>query len=410
MLLPNRFNLRSNPLNPFELLSKRARYKVFYGGRGSAKSWSFARALVKFGDRWTLRILCVREYQNSIADSVHRLLSDQITLLGLSDRYIITQKSIKHRYTGTEFIFKGLRHNANEIKSLEGVDICWVEEAQRVSKESWKYLIPTIRKIGSEIWISFNPEEEDDPTYQQFVLNPPPDAIVVKVNYTENPFFKQTELYKEMMYCKEVDYEAYLHIWEGYPRKLSDAVIFGKRIIVESFEMPTLGVERLYHGVDWGFANDPTALVRSWIQENELFIDEERFGYGVELDELPQLFRSLPSAEQWPLKADNSRPETISHLRRHGFNITAAEKWPGSVEDGIAHLKGFKKIHIHERCKHMRDEARLYSYKVDKQTQEVLPVIVDKHNHGWDAVRYSLDGYIQRGGDLGIWAKLASAT
>ena len=150
------------------------------------------------------------------------------------------------------------------------------------------------------------------------------------------------------------------------------------------------------------------AHVRSFIQDDCLFIDAEAFGHGIEIDETPQLFDSIPTSRSWPIKADAARPETISYMRRKGFNIEPAEKWPGSVEDGIAHLKGFKRIVIHERCKHMQEERRLYSYKVDKITNQVLPVIVDKWNHGFDAVRYSLDQYIQRRGGLGVWAQLAS--
>jgi phage terminase large subunit len=160
-------------------------------------------------------------------------------------------------------------------------------------------------------------------------------------------------------------------------------------------------------GADWGFANDPTALVRSWMHDERLFIDFEAFGYKTEIDETPALFDRVPGARIWPIKGDPARPETISYMRRQGFNITGAEKWEGCVEDGITHLKGFRQIVIHERCKHMQDERRLYRYKVDPKTQEVLPLIVDKHNHGWDSVRYSLDGYIQRRGVNSVWARLA---
>lgn len=389
----------------FDDLRLRKRYKVYYGGRGSGKSWSLARALVKFADAWKIRVLCAREYQNSISDSVHRLLSDQIAYLGLEKRFYITQSSIKSLSTGAEFMFKGLRHNANEIKSTEGIDICWVEEAQRVSEESWELLIPTIRKENSEIWVSFNTEDEQSPTHKRFITNPPPDSVVHKVNFDQNPHFPEV-LRKEMEHCKATDYDAYLHIWEGFPKQFTDAVIFRKKVSVEPFDPPEN--VRWFHGCDWGFANDPTALIRFYIHDDCLWISDEAFGYGVELDELPEFFRNaIPTSKDWPIKADCARPETISYMRRQGFNIAAAAKWSGSVEDGIAHLKGFKRIVIHERCKHMRDEARLYSYKLDKQTGDILPVIVDAHNHGWDAVRYGLDGYIQARGALGVWAKLA---
>ena len=391
--------------NPFDGLRIRGqyRYKVFHGGRGSGKSWSVARALILITSRFKVRVLCAREMQNSIADSVHRLLSDQIASMGLSAHFTIQRDKIMSR-TGSEFIFKGLRHNADEIKSTEGIDICWVEEAQRVSADSWDLLTPTIRKENSEIWITFNPAELTDPTYQRFVVNPSPDTLVVEVNFDKNPFFPDV-LRREMEYCRSTDDDAYQHIWLGRPRKLSNAIIFGKRMQVDVFEPPEDA--RFFFGADWGFANDPTALVRFWIADECLWIDHEAFGYGVEIDETPALFDSIPLARSWPIKADCARPETISYMRRQGFNIAPADKWPGSVEDGIAHLKGFRKIYVHERCKHLQDEFRLYAYKTDRITGEVLPVILDKNNHGIDAIRYGLDGYIQARGGLGVWAKLA---
>jgi phage terminase large subunit len=388
----------------FELLFRPARYKVLWGGRGAAKSWSIARALVLLAVQFKLRILCAREYQSSIADSVHRLLTDQIWALGLERYFTITQNSIESA-SGSQFIFKGLRKSIQEIKSTEGIDICWVEEAQSVSNDSWDILIPTVRKHGSEIWVSFNPNDEEDPTYQRMVLAPPPGAVVRKVGWEDNPWFPET-LERERLYLRSIDLEAYDHIWGGNPKAITDAVIFGKRTFVEGFETPDDA--RFFYGADWGFANDPSVLVRSFIQDESLFIDHEAFGYGVEIDELPKLFDKVPGARQWPIKADCSRPETISYMRRQGFNISAADKWEGCVEDGIAHLKGFKRIVIHERCKHMNDERRLYRYKVDKTSGDILPIVVDAHNHGWDSERYALDGYIQRRGSHSVWAKLAN--
>lgn len=386
----------------FQPLFQPWRYKVFWGGRGAAKSWSIARALVLLAVQGKLRILCAREFQNSITDSVHRLLTDQIWALGLERYFNITANSIEST-SGSQFLFKGLRKSIQEIKSTEGIDICWVEEAQSVSNDSWDTLIPTVRKNNSELWISFNPYEEEDPTYQRFVLRPPPDSIVVKVGWEDNLWFPDV-LNKERLYLRSIDLEAYDHIWGGNPKAITDAVIFGKRTTVEGFETPADA--RFFFGADWGFANDPSVLLRSFIQDECLFIDYEQFGYGVEIDELPALFDKVPGARLWPIKADSSRPETISYMKRKGFNISAADKWEGCVEDGVAHLKAFRKIVIHERCKHMDDERRLYRYKVDKKSGDVLPVIVDKHNHGWDSERYALDGYIQRRGQDSVWARL----
>ena len=304
----------------------------------------------------------------------------------------ITDKSITST-AGAEFLFKGLRLNIQEVKSTEGIDRCWVEEAQTVSAESWQTLAPTIRKPGSEVWITFNPGEDKDPTFQRYVVNADPSWVVRKVGWEDNPWFPEV-LDIERRRDLAVDPEAYDWIWNGHCRKISEAVIFRNRVSVEAFE--TASDARLHFGADWGFANDPSALVRCWVKDETLFIDYEAFGFGVEIDRLKdEIFDQVPGADTWPIKADSARPETISYVRRQGFNIAAADKWPGSVEDGVEHLRGFKRIVVHERCKHIAQEFRLYSYKVDRVSGDVLPVIADKHNHGIDALRYALDGYIK---------------
>jgi phage terminase large subunit len=409
-----------------------SRYKVAYGGRGSAKSWGFARLALVLATKFKLRVLCVRELQNSIQESIHKLLSDQIDALGLSAFYTVQNNGI-FGTNGSEFIFAGIKTDPGKIKSTEGIDICLVEEAEKVSETSWRILIPTIRKRGSEIWVCFNPRDETDPTYKRFVLRTPPGCRRVKMDWMDNPWFPK-ELELERQYALLLINEAtddddraqaqadYDHVWEGATQKNSNASVFRRRVVVESFE--PLPDTRFYFGADWGFANDPTALVRFWITETwvsvtdnegrtsdvqvqELWIDHEAFGYRVEIDETPKLFDAVPGSRTWPIKADCSRPETISYVGRQGFNIVGAEKWDGSLEDGVAHLKGYHKIHIHTRCKHMQEEARLYAYKTDRVTSEVLPIIVDRHNHGWDAVRYGHDGIIQRRGLAGKWARLA---
>lgn len=387
----------------FKMLSSNKRYKVLYGGRGAGKSWACARVLLARGFAKRIRILCAREIQRSISDSVHKLLTEQIDAMGLTGFYDITRDTIRGQ-NGTEFIFKGLRTNPQEIKSMEGVDICWVEEAQAVSADSWDVLIPTIRKPGSEVWITFNPLDESDPTFQRFVINPPDDAAVRKVNYNENPYFPEV-LRKEMEWLKKRDYESYLHIWEGEVRKLSNALVFAGRFKVEDFDTPS-GV-RFYHGADWGFAEDPTTLIRCFVDNGTLFIDQEAWGVGVEIDQTGALFDTIDTARRWPIKADCARPETISYMRRHGFNVTGAKKWQGSIEDGIEYIKTYD-IVVHPRCRHTIDELNRYSYKVDKQTGDVLPIIVDKYNHCLDSLRYALDGLIKGRGAMHINSKAIS--
>lgn len=299
----------------FAPLFQPASYKVFYGGRDGAKSWSFADVLLSIGAREPKRILCTREFQSSIADSVYKVLVDQIRRLNLEKFYPdnLVQRNTICSVCGTEFIFKGLHHNTMEIKSTEGIDICWVEEAQMASNESWEVLIPTIRKEGSEIWVSFNIGQETDPTYERFVLNTPPDSIVRLVNYYDNPFHSP-KMEKERLYLLRVDPEAHDHIWLGKPRKISDACIFKGKFRVDSFETPE-GVELLF-GADFGFSEDPATLIRFFIQGRKLFIEWEAYEVGVDLDDMPELYDRVPGSRKGKIKGDNARPETISYLKK----------------------------------------------------------------------------------------------
>lgn len=211
-----------------EFLFEASRYKVIYGGRGGAKSWGAARALLIKGMQRKMLILCAREFQNSINESVHKLLSEQIESMGLTQFYTIKSTEIVGA-NGTAFIFKGLRHNISSIKSFEGVDIVWCEEAQTISKTSWDTLIPTIRKDNSEIWLTFNPVLDTDNTYQRFVLSPPTDAIVRKINWQDNPYFPDV-LKQEMEDLKEKDYDAYLNVWEGNCRHTLEGAVYAKEL------------------------------------------------------------------------------------------------------------------------------------------------------------------------------------
>ena len=680
------------------LLNEQKRYKVLYGGRGSGKSYSMIEAsIVKALEKKT-RILCTRQLQNSIANSVHKLLCDCIDNLNLNEYFSITRDSIKC-VNGSEYLFKGIQNNVQEIKSTEGVDICMVEEAQSVSDESWEVLIPTIRKEGSEIWVCFNPDREEDSTYRRFVLNPPPDCKAVLVNYMDNPFFPEV-LRKEMEYCKEVDYPRYEHIWLGKTIMETEAQIFKGKFEILDFEAEPY--TQFFYGADWGFAClggktlvstingdvpikdikvgdmvltrdgykkvlftknngekdvydvdfgygkriiatedhriytqdgwkkvkdlkvrevicekksnlmekfinaiqmgsiqtifttkqgkmkesiigtcgnfimevfqtimifiilmgillttilkislvflkasikkfitkinlvlsrkkkckrleqktdiqkkigqkeeknhwkqhkkgvvfvwnavkslfsrmftksfvvqgventqihvkakkntfakrvvkslwhhliaseklvqrnvpiclrqrkdkevvyditvengeffangilvhncDPTALTRCFIEDNCLYIDYEAGGVGVEMEEIPALFDSVPDVRKWKIRSDCARPETISYVKRHGFDCVAADKWKGSVEDGIEYLRSFKKIYIHPRCKHTYEEFKYYSYKKDKISGDILPIVVDAWNHYIDSLRYALEPYIKNHGKMHVSA------
>ncbi len=387
------------------------RWKVLYGGRGSAKSWSVARQLLIRGATEKLRILCAREIQASIKDSVHKLLSDQIIELGLQAYYIVQETSIRS-VTGTEFIFKGLRNNADEIKSTEGIDICWIEEAEVVSQTSWDVLEPTIRREvkdaagniiwQAEIWVTFNPKDEKSATYQMFVVNCPDDCLRAEVNYWHNPWFPDV-LRRAMEYCKRVDYEKYLHVWEGKPEKYGNALIFRGKFSVRHFDIPD-DVERFYYGLDFGFSTDPLSFHRYFIRQHEdgkrLYIANEFYGHGIELEEMipgiDPILKLNPAGRQQRITADSARPDTISYLKRQGLNIVGAEKGPGSVEDGITFLQSFVEIVIHPDCKGAKNDFENYRYKEDKNTGEVIPVPVDKSNHTIDEARYALEKLIKQ--------------
>lgn len=376
---------------PFREILNPARYKVFYGGRGSGKSWSIGKVLVSRAAFEKKKILCAREIQKSIKDSVHALLVEQIEQLDLSKLYEITKNSIRGIYSGSEIIFNGLRHNVQEIKSTEGIDICWVEEAQGVSEESWKVLIPTIRKPDSEIWVTFNPAQESDPTYQRFIVNPPPGSIVRKVNWNDNPWFPEV-LRREMEYDRRIDPDKYLHIWEGNPVQHSEAQVFYGKWVIEEFE--TDGTFSHYYGADWGVSNDPSVMVHVAIKDRTLYIEHEAYAVGCDLHNRPALFRTVPGAAENISTADNAWPDTISFMQQNGFpRMKPTRKI--RVEEGIAHIRGYDRIVIHPRCKHAIDEFRLYSYRTDRLTGLITNQVEDKNNHVIDSIRYALEDVIK---------------
>lgn len=375
-------------------VDKSQRYLVSYGGRAGRKSWEFARALIIRSLEEKILITCTREFQNSITDSVHRLLSNQIELLGVSNQFEIQRNTIRSA-KGSEFIFKGLNGNTiDSLKSLEGTDICWVEEAHSVSEKSWQILIPTIRKPGSQIWISFNPDLETDPVYKRFVLNTPPRTYVSKVSYLDNPDCPQ-EAIEEANYMKQVSYDDYAHIWLGEPRTFTDSQVFKDKFFVRPFEVDeTFGNPLL--GADWGFSVDPTTLVKSYIKDNILYVRNEAYKVRCEVSDTDKLFKKVPDSDRYLIRADDARPELISHMKHAGFRIQAAGKWKGCAEDRVQFLRNFEKIIIHPDCEHTAEEFRLYNYKTDKRTGDVLPVLEDKHNHTIDALGYAITPLIKK--------------
>ncbi|MEO1208578.1 MAG: PBSX family phage terminase large subunit [Cyanobacteria bacterium J06638_20] len=375
-----------------------ARYKCLYGGRGSGKSFGAADALLIEACRRPVRVLCGREFQNSIAESVHQLLCDRIEALGLDAYFRILESKIYGPH-GSEFFFRGLRHNINSIKSIPGITHVWIEEAETTSQKTWDVLVPTIRNRGSEIWVTFNPNQESDPMYQLFVEHPERLAgehYIRQVNWRDNPHFPP-ELAAEREAMLATDPDRCEHIYEGKCWQRSDAQVLGGKWIVQAFE-PGNDWDGPYYGADWGFAQDPTTAVKLWIYNKRLFWEYESVGVGWMNEEIATHWkRDIPGIEKHVVYGDNARPETIAHVRREGISrLTAADKWPGSVEDGIAFLRSFEQIVYHPRCKHSINEARLWAYKVDRLTGNVLPKLLDGNDHCHDGGRYALCKLIRK--------------
>lgn len=393
------------------LLAEGLRYRAGKGGRGSGKShWFAERAVEDLVVDKDIPFLCVREIQKSIKYSAKRLIEMKIKKLGVSHLFEVQRDVIYRRGGDGLFLFQGMQdHTAESIKSLEGMRRTWVEEANSLSANSLKLLRPTIfREDDSEMWASWNPDQPDDPI--ELLLcgkEQPPGTALVHVNYDDNPFFPKN-LRIEMEYDRKHNPDGFGHIWLGEHNKKTKAQIFAGKWIVDEFE-PGADWNGPYFGLDFGFSSDALAGVKLWIHDDCLFIEYEAFKVGLELDDTaPFLKRNLPEVERHVIRADNARPESISYLKRHGIpQIIACVKGKGSVEDGIEFIRSFRKIIIHRRCEEMQREARMYSYKVDSKTQDILPVIVDQFNHGWDATRYGLEPMIKDNDRMALFKAMA---
>lgn len=381
-----------------ECLFKPARYKTLYGGRGGAKSWGIARALLLQGTTKPLRVLCAREMQTSITQSVHKLLKDQIAAMGLSGFYEVQNYVIKGM-NGTEFTFHGLKHNIANIKSIEGVDVCWIEEAQTVSKSSWDTLIPTIRKDGSEIWISFNPSLEADETYQRFVVSPPTGAVVQKINWADNPWFPDV-LRQEMEDLKAKDYDAYLNVWEGHCKQTLDGAIYANEVRAATTagrftKVPYDPSKPVHTYWDLGRA-DKTAI---WFVQMVGFefrvidyYENQGQALGHYLKELQG--RSYVYGDCWlPHDANNellASEQTIAQqCRAFGFKVRVTPKT--SVVNGInAARTVFATCWFDsDKCADGLQALRNYRYEVDPDTQQYSTnPLHDWASHGADAFRY----------------------
>jgi phage terminase large subunit len=379
--------LRIPTAKAFKPLLRRARYKGAHGGRGSGKSHFFAELLV---ERCALvpgtRAACVREVQKSLKNSVKLLVEDKIKALGLSG-FEVLESEIKTPGGGV-IIFQGMQnHTADSIKSLEGFHIAWVEEAQSLSQRSLDLLRPTFRGDDSEMWFSWNPAKATDPV-DAFLRGdcPPTDSVVVEANYTDNPWLPEV-LKADLADDLRRDPDKFAHVWGGQYTQMSQARVF-RNWKVEAFDTSADAIHRF--GADWGFSIDPSVLIRCHVEGRTLYVDQEAWEVGCEIDKTPALFDKVPGSRKWLIRADSARPETVSYMQRQGFKIVGALKGAGSLEDGIEFLRSFD-IVVHPRCKHVAEELASYAYKIDPQTEEILPLLEDKNNHTIDALRYALE-------------------
>lgn len=240
-----------NPvLKPF--WQAQARIRVLHGGRSSSKSWDAAGFAIFLAQRYKVKFLCTRQFQNKIEESVYSLLKIQIERFGLRDQFTILNNKIIHNRTGSEFLFYGLWRHIDEIKSLEGVDVCWIEEAHNLTKEQWEILEPTIRKEGSQFWVIFNPKFTNDFVYQRFVVNPPPETVVRQINYTENPFLSDV-MRRTIEAKKQENYEDYQHIYLGMPRDDDDKVIIKRSWLLQCIDAHKALDTDLYGGRTAGY-------------------------------------------------------------------------------------------------------------------------------------------------------------
>lgn len=381
-------------------LLQSAPFKGAWGGRSGGKSHFFAELLVEecIADP-DHTVVCIREIQRSLRFSAKRLIESKIQAFGAESLFRITRDEIRRRHGDGVIIFQGMQdHTAESVKSLEGFKRAWVEEAQSLSERSLGLLIPTIREEGSEIWFAWNPQHPTDPVDRLMRGDwcEPEDTICVRANYTDNPFVTRKTL-QEAKRHRERRPEDFDHVWLGEYIEMSEAIIFSGRWRVEAFE-PGEDWQGPYHGLDFGFAQDPTAAVRVWIHDARLWIEYEAGRKNLELDHTADYVADrIPGICRYVVRADSARPESIKHLQGHGMpQCVGVKKGAGSVEDGIAYMKSFREIIVHPRCEQTQQELRRYQYKVDKQTGDPLPVVLDAYNHFVDATRYALEPLIKQ--------------
>ena len=395
--------------------------RVFKGGRGSGKTRGLAlRSALRVYQLAEMGVegvfLASREFMNSLDESSMEEIKAAIrSVTWLADYFDIGEKYIRTKNRRIGYAFAGLRHNLDSLKSKARIVGNWTDEAENVSEAAWRKLIPTLREEGPgwyvENWISYNPESPESATHKRFVEQADKDCVVTTINWSDNPWFPEG-LNKQRLADQRLRPDIYEHVWNGQFLTLTNAQVFAGKFVVDDFE-PDHEWDGPYQGGDFGFSQDPAAAVRCWIGhdpyerdgvgprgygDNCLWIEYEAGKVALELDDYDTFIGDrIPDFAKYACRWDSAQPGMISHLKRHGLpRSEACEKWPGSIEDGVAFIRNFDRVVIHSRCAAVAREFRLYSYKVDKRTEDILPVIVDANNHYIDAIRYALGPMIPK--------------
>jgi phage terminase large subunit len=366
---------------------------IMEGGRGGAKSEALSAlgVLESFIDDGV--ILCCREIQKSIADSLYATIVSTIYKYELQSYFKIIQGEITNNLTGARFIFAGLKSNITSIKSINKLRVVLVDEAENVTDNSWSYLRPTPRYGQVRFYVVFNPRFEQDATWQQFIVNKDNRTLHINISYKDNPWFPEA-LERQRQRDLRGDAGRYAWIWEGKFLQISDSSILAKKLKVLDFEI-TKEFGTPYIGIDWGFSVDPTAIIEAYVYEDALYITNAASKVGLELDDTGQyLIDHVPNVVRYTSRADCARPETISKVKKEIPLIKGCTKWKGSVEDGVVALQTFKAIYIHPEAEHCYAELAAYSYKLDKDGNPTTD-IQDTDNHYADALRYAIEPLIQ---------------
>lgn len=392
------------------------RYLVSKGGRGSGKTRTFALMTAIKGYMFAEEnrngvILCAREHLNSLSDSSMEEIKQAIRSVPfLESYYELGENFIRTKNRRVSYVFAGLRHNLDSIKSKARILLCWIDEAEGVSEVAYRKLLPTVREENSQVYITYNPEKRNSPTNVRFgkpTMTDDNGIIIgrcIEMNFTDNPWFPEVLDIERRRDKDNQDDSTYRWIWEGAYLEMSDSQIFRNKYEIKDFDPDYENWDGPYFGLDFGFAQDPTAAIKCWIHGDCIWIERECGRIGLELDDtVSYIEKAMPDVGKYPIWADCARPESISHLKKKGLpRIKPVEKGKGSVEDGLEHIKSYKRVYIHSRCKETLSEFREYAYKKDRLTDEVLPIIVDKHNHYIDALRYALEKIMKRGKGLNI--------